>query len=56
MRPSPYDRTAAVLRVRFRRQPVASTALLLSCVWIALNVYEMASTGTDQEGLGGSRR
>jgi hypothetical protein len=43
MQPSPYDRTMKVLRIRLRRQPVASTALLLACAWIGLNVYEMAA-------------
>lgn len=43
MQPSPYDRTMKVLRVRLRRQPVASVALLLACAWIGLNVYETAT-------------
>jgi hypothetical protein len=40
MQPSPYDRTVRWLRPRLRRHPVASLALLLSCAWIVLNVYE----------------
>jgi hypothetical protein len=43
MQTSPYDRTMKVLRARFRRQPVTSTALLLACAWIGLNVYETAA-------------
>ena len=43
MQRSPYDRTMKVLRVRLRRQPVASTALLLACAWIGLNIYEVAA-------------
>jgi hypothetical protein len=42
MRATPYERTAAVLRMRFRRQPVAATAVALACLWIAVNVYEAA--------------
>ena len=41
-----------MLRIRFRRQPIASTALVLSCLWIALNVYEMAATWNQPRGLG----
>lgn len=43
MQPSPYDRTMKLLRVRLRRQPVASTALLLACAWIGATVYETAA-------------
>jgi hypothetical protein len=43
MQPSPYDRTAAFVRLRFRRQPIGSAALLLACLWIVLNVYEAAA-------------
>jgi hypothetical protein len=52
MQPSPYDRTVAVLRVRFRRQPVAFSALLVSCVWIALTVYENAAIWNQSRGNG----
>jgi hypothetical protein len=43
MQPSPYDRTMVVLRTRFRRRPVAATAVVLACVWIAINVYQTGS-------------
>jgi hypothetical protein len=43
MQPSPYDRTMNVVRGMLRRQPIASTALLLACAWIGLNIYEMAA-------------
>jgi hypothetical protein len=51
MQPSPYDRTMTVLRTRFRRRPVAMTAVVLAFVWICLNVYETVSLG-DRFGLG----
>jgi hypothetical protein len=40
MQPSPYDRTMAVLRVRFRRRPAAATGVALACIWLVLNVYQ----------------
>jgi hypothetical protein len=52
MQPSPYDRTAAFLRIHFQRRPVASAALLLACVWIALNGFEM-TTNWRTTGVGG---
>jgi hypothetical protein len=44
MQPSPYDRTMAVLRIRFRRRPVASAGVLLAAIWVAITVYETASS------------
>jgi hypothetical protein len=42
MQQSPYDRTMAVLRIRFRRRPVASAGVVLTVVWGAVNIYETA--------------
>jgi hypothetical protein len=50
MQPSPYERTVAALRIRFRRQPVAGTALGLAGVWIAVNVYEATAHWNDPAG------
>jgi hypothetical protein len=43
MQPTPYERTVAALRIRFQRQPVAGTALAVACLWVAVNVYEVAA-------------
>lgn len=50
MGPSPYDRTVAWLRFRFRRRPVASVGLALGCSWIVLNVYEMTVNWSSRTG------
>jgi hypothetical protein len=52
MQPSPYDRTVAFLRIHFHRRPIASAALLLACLWIALNVFEV-TTNWSTAGAGG---
>ena len=37
---------------RFRRAPVAATAVVLAFAWIALNVYEVAAHWDRSRGLG----
>jgi hypothetical protein len=52
MQPSPYDRTAAFVRTRFRRRPIAFTTLFLACVWIALNIYEVTTNWSTSDAAG----
>lgn len=43
MMQSPYDRTAAFLRARYRRNPVAFCAVVLAAAWAVWTLYEVFS-------------
>jgi hypothetical protein len=41
MSQSPYDRTAALIGERYRRNPIAFCALVLVAAWALWTIYEM---------------
>ena len=43
MTQSPYDRTAAFIRTRYRRNPVAFCAIVLAVAWALWTLYEALS-------------
>jgi hypothetical protein len=43
MTQSPYDRTAAFLSARYRRNPVAFCAVVLAAAWAVWTIYEVLS-------------
>jgi hypothetical protein len=43
VRQSPYDRTAAFVRSRYRRSPVALCAVVLAAAWALWTGYEVLS-------------
>jgi hypothetical protein len=43
MTQSPYDRTAAFISTRYRRNPVAFCAVVLAVAWALFTFYEVVS-------------
>ena len=46
MSQSPYDRTAAFIGARYRRNPVAFSAFVLAAAWALWTLYEVLSTSS----------